>query len=232
MALATKVQVNAKTSRWMLVDYQRIVCCGGSEEGKKVQFWTYSCLIEKDGTVCELPNMLQARCNHGLIQWQRTVLVFGGAYEYGYRAESECIQLTALKSWKSLPNMSQGKANFNACRYAGLIYLCGGMSSSIEAFNPQLGSFHTISLGIPEGRCACYAYVDSNALVLHTRRYMLRYKEREGELEEVQRTAKLAVGAWEYCLQPVLCKNWLYCVGDSMCWRVDCRTGERDQTWR
>lgn len=60
---------------------------------------------------------------------------------------------------------------------------------------------------------------------------MLKYEAKGEGLEEVQRTAKLALGAWEHSSQPVLDRDWLYCVGDSTCWRVGCRTGERDQVW-
>ena len=73
-AVATKVQVNGKTSCWVLADRQRVFCCGGSGEGKRTEFWTCCCWIESNGTVLALPTMLQGRCNHGLIQWQRRIM--------------------------------------------------------------------------------------------------------------------------------------------------------------
>lgn len=231
VSLSAPIQVNGKTSRWVLVDRQRVVCCGGSKEGKKVEFWSYCCFIEGDGTVLDMPNMLQARCNHGLIQWKCQILVFGGVYEYGYHSKSEYIQLGALETWKALPNMSQGKANFNPCRYIGRIYLCGGMSSTLESFNPLTSTFQTLLIGLPEGRCACLICIHTGALIVHTRRYVLKY-EAEGEgLKETQRTAKLVSGAWEHSSQPVLDRNWLYCISDSTCWRVNCNTGEQNQVW-
>lgn len=43
--------------------------------------------------------------------------------------------------WTELPNMTTARLSFNPCQHAGLVYLCGGGSTTVETFDPTTRRF-------------------------------------------------------------------------------------------
>lgn len=72
--LRTRIQAN-QFSTWVELEDGRVFCCGGWN--MLAAAWNVAYLLGSDGAVEELPSMLAARYNHGVIQ-VRHIYVFGG----------------------------------------------------------------------------------------------------------------------------------------------------------
>jgi hypothetical protein len=75
------------------------------------------------------------------------VCLFGGGFSgLGkiYAGEpfrtAECFSMQNGQ-WTELPNMTTARLSFNPCQHAGLVYLCGGGSTTVETFDPTTRRF-------------------------------------------------------------------------------------------
>lgn len=76
--LSTPILVG-DTSSWVLLKDGRLFCSGGnSQTGFFSTVLSVAYLLGRDGAVDSLPNMLTARCSHGVIQVSQ-LYIFGGS---------------------------------------------------------------------------------------------------------------------------------------------------------
>lgn len=77
--LRTPIQANENSAWEMLVD-GRVFCSGGGGSAQTDSlsgYWSAAYLLSRDGIVEQLPDMLKARCCHGVIQILH-IYIFGG----------------------------------------------------------------------------------------------------------------------------------------------------------
>ena len=79
--------------------------------------------------------------------------------------------------WKSLPDMTRSRCDFNPCLFNDYVYLCGGNPACfIEVFFPQTDSFLQLPshLNLPKSDVCCL-YVHKNCLVVHSENYITQF---------------------------------------------------------
>lgn len=73
--LHTSIQVDC-SSTWVVLEDGRLFCSGGGNFQLGC-CWKVAYLLDRNGTVDNLPDMLSGRCRHGVIQIQH-LYIFGG----------------------------------------------------------------------------------------------------------------------------------------------------------
>jgi len=127
-------------SAWVVLVSGRIVLCGGSGGSK------FAYLLDKRGSVEQLPDMAYARSAPGIIAWKREVLVFGSYLGSGTQ---KCERLDLVcKQWTALPDLHKARSYFTPEEWRGAVYLCGGYCLSIERFDGV--SMHLLSVILPQ----------------------------------------------------------------------------------
>lgn len=115
-------------SRWALVDSHRVVMCGGGGEiraglGSYVmgKAWSSAYLLYTTSSEEQvLPNMLSGHCDHGIVVWKGTVLVFGLSTSSEGR---KCERLALRDSqWTNLPLT---RWDFIPVVWQEAVFLCG-----------------------------------------------------------------------------------------------------------
>lgn len=114
--------------------------------------WKEAYLVSREGAVDPLPDMISARCWHGVIEVHHSVYVFGGAGKLHadkciayagdctfqtvagmiYSALKECEKIdlnSSSRIWKDLPAMREEKSLFNPCEWGEFLYLCAAIRS-------------------------------------------------------------------------------------------------------
>jgi len=69
-------------------------------------------------------------------------------------------------TWNALPDMKSNRCWFTPCLFNAKVYLCGGVSPTIEEFSPQTENFFLLPLNF-SGCNFCSTYVHNNCLVVH-----------------------------------------------------------------
>lgn len=78
------------------------------------------------------------------------------------------------RTWKTLPDMREGRCNFNPCLFNGYVYLCGQYSQQVEAFSPQTELFLRLQVEVPESTSCCL-YVHNSLLVVHSKKCISKF---------------------------------------------------------
>ena len=113
--------------------------------------------IHRDGSVLSLRNLVEARSAPGVIYYANQVYVFGG--EAGELLRSgECLPIKSVSNmihrlWNPLREMYQPRANFVPVGVGQRVYLCGGCSRRIEAFDVVEECFFQLNVLLPKS-CA------------------------------------------------------------------------------
>lgn len=71
---------------------------------------------------------------------------------------------------------TQPRTSFHPCEYRHYIYLCGRLTTSIEAFDLQSRVFLALSPLLPEHDTACLVFLESDELVVMSEKYVTRYQ--------------------------------------------------------
>lgn len=204
------------------------------------------------GVVTRLSDMLTPRRSHGLwwLAAKQQVLVFGGTLHSGYSKsylqtqvrtnqvlhyidrslyaglrECEALNMQA-DSWRALPNMRETRSYFTPCAFHGYIYLCGGFTDSIEAFDAEACIFLPVHHRLPEAR-ECVAVLESGQLVVISGNYVTRWgAAQECDLVPQGRTQHQKIEV--YCsMAPVLDGTVVYMSWRGSCSRVRLEVVER-----
>ena len=69
--------------------------------------------------------------------------------------------------WRMLPGMNAARCCFTPCQFAGLVYLCGGQTDTIETYSMETNTFELLSLRLPESS-SCISFVYNSHLVTLT----------------------------------------------------------------
>jgi len=209
-----------------------LFCCGGNcysgftgSESTKQAF-----LLEENGAKWNpspYADMHEGRHNHG-IWWdanQLCVFVFGGesAGTGHTRNLAACEKWTmGPDTWSDLPSMEKERWCFNPCEFRNTVYLCGGYTDLIEAFNPQTSTFSVMRPLFPESSSSSVSIVAKGRLVVLSLHYVSVWDlDREQLLQEHSRARHVELGVW--CnMAPILDVEdgqfYTSCKGD--CWRV------------
>lgn len=86
---------------------------------------------------------------------------------------------SCTRSWKSLPDMREGKCGFNPCLFRNNVYLCGFGSFLVEAFSPQTDRFLPLELQLPQNSYCCL-YEHNGLLVVHSTNYICKFSAEQG----------------------------------------------------
>ena len=200
--LAKTLQVTSDSS-WVVLDPDRLFVCGGCLSKCYVVFsapWSTAYLIERTGSVEELPAMLMGRNASGLVLWQATVYVFGSCKGHGNKSESTSL---LEKQWQWLPNMHKIRYAFTPAIFGEAIYLCGGWEAvTVEVY--RAGIITVLPLELPEtGRTL--AYVHQNKLVLLTYTFITEI-DASGAVSSKQHTVCLP----DTNTSAVVFQDWVY----------------------
>jgi len=162
-------------SAYVVLPDGALLICGG---GDPVLAATLR--VDLNGVVVELQPMEQERAEHGIIQTQSKVYVFGGENNSGLLKSFESLEweyLTDLPTsrWKELGSMQNERKLFKPCVYKGLIYLYGGFTPSFETYDPATNQCLNLSLSINDFMCETMAVTDGPYLHLFSRKLCLTY---------------------------------------------------------
>ena len=228
------IQIDKISSRWVIIDNLEVFACGGTliSRGKEAfpAYLRSAYLLSSYGNVAELQPMSHSRAFHGVIQWRKYILVFGGkgsaCVNYlSDKLECEKYSLESAAGWDFLPAMRKGRCNFNPCWYEEAIYLCGYGSEKIEYYLPLRNCMGIADCQLPE-KTACCLYVQGSWLCVHSDHYIIRYKtDSEGGIGEAERRKTKRVVQGQNS-QPVLAPGLVYCLRAGKCWSFHMATGE------
>lgn len=222
--------------RWICLLTDKVFCCGGKLSLLIGGMSILTYLISPDGSVEFLSALSIPRYQHGLIEWKKTVIAFGGCKVQtgtGVELTRTCEQLVLEqgKEWQRVASMQEGKCRFNPCLFNEVIYVCGFGSCLIEGFWPDKDLFVSGKVHIPQPN-ACLLYIEDNALVVHSTRTIVRFglkSKGECELKALDPTEQ----SWcslqsSLSTSPVYDEdsNALYCVSEGKCYclNLDSRT--------
>lgn len=108
-----------------------------------------------EGTFESLDPMLYSRQYHSIVACNASVYAFGGVY----CRSAERFHL-GRKVWVQLPDMSQCRSHFNACRKGKVIYLCGGDTSDCETFRVDSETYAALPLRVTNTSSVSFFYKD------------------------------------------------------------------------
>lgn len=162
-----------------------------------------------NGHSTPMPRTLVQRDQPGMIfdPSLRSLYLFGGInYDNGYPfamvRKSERFDFSSYQ-WTPVEDMTYARASFTPCRYAGLIYLCGGHQSTVETYAPCTRLYQTLQITLPEAS-SCLVLFQRDVLVVLSDNYLTRW---QGLKQVTKRRARHPV---TYCQQPLLTGNCLY----------------------
>lgn len=76
--------------------------------------------------------------------------------------------------WTALPDMKEGRCDFNPCLFKGNVHMCGLGSQLMEAFSPQKNCFRRLPMQLPESSSCCM-FVHNRFLVAHSEHYISKF---------------------------------------------------------
>jgi len=209
----------------------RVFCCGGSNGLASNRAY----MLSADGAVQPQPNLLQARGQHGLIQWRYQVFVFGGVRKVHSDNNSpmksgESLQLHAAQNWLQLPRMQRTRHSFNPCLHGEVIYLSG---SCLEVYSPERCTFLPLRMELPE-YSSCCVYSEENVLVVHTLSFVFEFQESEGKVECLRTSKHRSAVCKLQNSQPVVdaTSGLVYFVSGGRCISFSGNNGEIVQVFR
>jgi len=173
-------------SQYLWVDTALFCSGGNSEVGKEGKAESYLLGSGNEWTVTRLADMLVPRGHHGL--WYQSahlsVLVFGGLTGSGI-VYSECrkeCELLNLQTgiWRAISNMHESRAYLHPCEFVGIVYLCGALSSIMEAYNPNTEAFLSYHYLLPES-ALCFAFEEKGQLVVLSTNQMSKWGSVAGQ---------------------------------------------------
>lgn len=129
-------------------------------------------------------------------------------------------------TWTTLPSMKEASRCFNPCLFQGCIYVCGGDSQLIEAFSLRSDSFLPQQLHLPDTCLGCCLYVSNQLLVVHSKRYILKYARTLTGLlaQSSQVEGRNCVSKWSNS-QPVLVRGLFFLFQGDKCLCFNADTG-------
>lgn len=203
---------------WTPPNVYSLFCCGGAgpREMEDFGWWDSAYRLDTGRTVLELPKMIKARGNHGLVEWNSHVYVFGGCNSNtgneGKLTDCEKLSLTLQQPWQSLSHMSEGRQFLNPCLLRDIAYLCGGYGTdSIEGFDLPRQRFLPRKVKLPEAQ-ACCVWVDEGQLCVQSRGFRVKYVPSSSSLlQEMQRIALPHCYQYQNS-QPVIHHSQVYCL--------------------
>lgn len=162
-------------SAYVVLPDGSLLICGG---GDPVLATTLR--VDLNGVVTELQPMERVRAEHGIIQLQSQVYVFGGENDSGLlksfeRLEWEYLTEIQTSEWVKLGNMGSERKLFKPCAHNGLIYLYGGFTPIFEVYNPATNQFSHLSVSIKDFMCETMAVADGSYLHLFSRKLCFTY---------------------------------------------------------
>lgn len=127
------------------------------------------------GGIANLPDLLIAREEAGLIRYQDWVYVFGG-YATGDCMDkrgadlksAEAISLPRLEAWTALPKMHKRRRRLTPCLWQAIIYLCGGDNNSMEGFKCAQNIYFLLPILLPEENNASLCVINDHLVVFST----------------------------------------------------------------
>lgn len=180
-----------QSSRWVLVDSNRVAICGGGGEvtaglnGYAVgSVWNSAYMLyttRSEGQV--LPSMLSGHCDHGIVAWKGAILVFGSSSPQECR-KCERLDLKASK-WTSLPLMNRARWDFTPAVWQEAVFLCGGHTYAIEVYNGFTMSL--LQVNLPQKGKALVCTKGDNLLILSSKNLTTLTKTRSLFIEEHKR---------------------------------------------
>jgi len=222
--------------RWLSLLSDKVLCCGGKLSLLLGAISILTFLISPDGSVEFLSALSVPRYEHGLIEWKKTVIAFGGCKIHvgtGTELTVTCEQLVVQqgKQWERVASMQEGKCRFNPCLFNDVIYVCGFGSCLIEGFCPEKNLFVEGKVRIPQPN-ACLLYIEDNALVVHSTRTLVRFglkRKLEGQLKPLDPNEMSWCSIQNSLSTPPVYdedSNALHCVSDGKCYclSLDSRT--------
>lgn len=232
------IHIDQASSRWLILTDSNVFCCGGVHNFSNTTiYFSSTYLLEGNGSVKSFPSMISPRAFHGLIEWRKQVLAFGGRGRSANSTsasrlnsvlltQSEIYQRGGVVGWQALAPARHGRCSFNPCLYREVVYLCGYGSSAMEVFSPWLNSMTVLDCLLPEPSSCCL-YVLGEVLFVHSDHYILKYRSRRSKVIEVGRTQiKRGIAKWQNS-QPVTspANSLVYCARAGECWTFHMLTG-------
>lgn len=124
-------EFDSTNSRWVAVDTNRVVLCGGGDGNEA---WKTAYMLYANGSTLALPDMLHGHRSCGLTLWCRSIYVFGSFVSEG-ATKSECFSLRE-QFWSSLPDMQTNRSCFTPVVWQSAVYLCGGnQNNTVEVWD-------------------------------------------------------------------------------------------------
>lgn len=162
-----------------------------------------------NGHSTPMPRTLVQRDQPGMVfdPSSRFLYLFGGInYDSGYPfamvRKSEKFDFRS-NQWVRVEDMTYARASFTPCRYAGLLYLCGGHQLTIETYASRTGLYQTLELTLPEAS-SCIALFQKDILIVLSDNYVTRWQG--SKLVTAQQTRHPVT----HYHQPLLIGNCLY----------------------
>lgn len=204
-----------------------LFCCGGNynsgltdnESIKKAYI-----IAEGEWNPYSCADMSESRYNQG-VWWdaaQGYVLVFGGesASQNHTRSLAECERWSLnTDTWSALPSMAKPRWRFNPCEFRLIVYLCGGYTDLIEAFDPQTSTFSVLTVRFPALSSSSVSIVSENRLVVLSSKFETVYDLEGKQLQEVLRARHGDFEVWSN-MAPSLDaeEKQIYVAYKKVCW--------------
>lgn len=210
--------IEARNSSFLLLPSQGLLCIGGYDS-KYHTFLRDAFLISYQGAVRLLPALAIARSGLGLIEHEGVVWGFGGR-DVRVSVAVERLRLEGGE-WELGREMSTARAYFNPVEYQKEAYLCGGLTSTCEAYSFPSDIYRTLPYQLPECSESLTTLLPTGLLVL-TGRQMTHIDFTVGEVSR----SEARVDCVKASCGPVVVSGKLYVVCEGEVWRVDLGTRE------
>jgi len=115
---------------------------------------------------------------------------------------------------------------FNPCRFNEHVYVCGAGSKLIEAFAPLTNQFLSLALSFPESY-PCTLYVHNSLLMVHSKTFISKLAELEGQLLLHSQVSQPAVGKYSNS-HPILnsVRGVFFIIQEDKCVCLNMETGK------
>lgn len=129
--LSREVEVSYCAGAVLLDCGEKVMLCGGGDVSiRPFQSLSVTYLVDLTGTVTTLHSLNVCRANHGIIEVNEAVYIFGGTQKMGLMsgnvsATERIISPFVGNSWEILPEMPNPDWGFNPCNHYEVIYLPG-----------------------------------------------------------------------------------------------------------
>ena len=134
--------------------------CGGRKSTHSYQI----SLKSVKSTVIRHPNLLQTRTFHSAIFITPDIYVFGGEHKTVLKSAEK--YRFSDRIWSFLPEMHSNRCSFNAVYWEKRVFLCGGISTTCETYDPEKNQFSLLKFRLSESNWTTTFVFEGKMVVL------------------------------------------------------------------